>query len=364
LSTVFHVKLITGGHGIAPWVLPLMLCPGVSAIITKLSFDRNLKDLGWNPGPAKWLGLAYLLPILYGAVIYGLTRLVGEGGFTPEVAAGVASELGMADASVVPVLAVYTLLMGTLIFLKSSVPGAFGEELGWRGFLFPELQRLTSFTTASLIGGVVWVFYHLPLILFSDYHSTTPIAFRLVVFFISTIALTFAGNWFRARTGSVWPAVVLHASHNIFFLNVYDPLMARYPLTDFLVTEFGVELMVVNVLMALYVWTHGRALEREPEADHSQCSTLSTRASGTYRPLTPSVSDKSIPPAVPGWLGRGWLAGGRTGHAGLFRRRCSGGPGQAVGRLGRGHGERGQLRRRERPHHRAGGVRKARRASL
>jgi hypothetical protein len=50
--------------------------------------------------------------------------------------------------------------------------------------------------------------------------------------------------------------VVLHASHNIYFLNVYDPLMRRYPLTDFFVTEFGLGLMVINVLMALYIWAH------------------------------------------------------------------------------------------------------------
>lgn len=256
LSSIFYGMIITGGQGIDPWVVPLMLCPSVSAVLTKLIFDRNLKGLGWMPGPAKWLGLAYLLPILYGAVVYGFTWLIGLGGFTTEVAAGVASELGMSDASGVQMVFVYTLFLGTIGFLRYSLPGAFGEELGWRGFLFPELQRMSSFTTASLIGGVVWALYHLPLILFSDYNSTAPIAFQVVVFFISTVAFAFVNNWLRVRSGSVWPAVVLHSSHNIFFLNVFDPLMERYALTDFFVTEFGVGLMVINVLMALYVWAH------------------------------------------------------------------------------------------------------------
>jgi membrane protease YdiL (CAAX protease family) len=266
LSTIFYVLIITGGEGIDPWVLPLMMCPAVSAILTKLIFDRNLKDLGWKPGPAKWLGLAYLLPILYGAVVYGIVWLARQGGFTTEVVAGVASELGMSDASPVQMVVVYALLMGTIVFLRNSLPGAFGEELGWRGFLFPELQRMVSFTTASLIGGVVWVLFHLPLILFSDYNSTAPRAFAVVMFFISAIAHTFVNNWLRARSGSVWPAVFLHASHNIFFLNVFDPLMARYPLTDFFVTEFGVGLMVINVLMALYVWAHRSEVGPTPEA--------------------------------------------------------------------------------------------------
>jgi hypothetical protein len=148
---------------------------------------------------------------------------------------------------------VFTLFLATVVFLR-ALPGTLGEELGWRGFLFPELQRATSFTTASLIGGGVWALFHLPLILFSDYNSAAPRAFAVTMFFISAIALTFVHNWFRARSGSVWPAVVLHASHNIFFLNVFDPLMARYPHTDYFVTEFGAGLMVVSVLMALYIW--------------------------------------------------------------------------------------------------------------
>ncbi|RPI91161.1 MAG: CPBP family intramembrane metalloprotease [Chloroflexi bacterium] len=274
LSTIFYVKIIAGGEGYAPWVLPLMLCPSVSAILTKLIFDRNLKGLGWRPGPAKWLGLAYLLPILYGAVVYGIVWLVGQGGFTTDVVTEMASGLGMAESSVGQMVAVYTLFLATIVFLRSGLPGALGEELGWRGFLFPELQRMTSFTTASLIGGVVWALYHLPLILFSDYHSTAPIAFQVVVFFISTIAYTFVNNWLRARSGSVWPAVVLHASHNIFFEHVYDPLMVRYPLTDFFVTEFGVGLMVINVLMALYVWAHRRELDPKPEATMTMTAKL------------------------------------------------------------------------------------------
>jgi membrane protease YdiL (CAAX protease family) len=171
----------------------------------------------------------------------------------------------MSNASGVQMVAAYTLLMGTIVFLRNSLPGALGEELGWRGFLFPELQRMTSFTTASLIGGVVWVLFHLPLILLSDYNSTAPKAFAVVMFFVSATALTFVHNWFRARSGSVWPAVVLHASHNVFFLNVYDPLMARYPLTDFFVTEFGAGLMVISVVMALYVWAHRK--EMTPKAE-------------------------------------------------------------------------------------------------
>jgi membrane protease YdiL (CAAX protease family) len=254
-SSYFYFRIIAGGEGIDPWVIPLMLCPGVSAILTKLIFDRSLKGLGWKPGPAKWLGLGYVLPILYGAVIYGIVWLVGLGGFTTDIVAEDVAR-GMPDASRAQMVVVYTLFLATIVYVRGGLPGSLGEELGWRGFLFPELQRMTSFTTASLISGVAWAFFHLPIILFSDYHSGAPIAFTVVVFFISTIAHTFVNNWLRAKSGSVWPTVLLHTSHNVFVSHVYDTLTARYPLTDFFVTEFGLGMLVINVLMALYVWAH------------------------------------------------------------------------------------------------------------
>jgi membrane protease YdiL (CAAX protease family) len=266
LSTISYLKIITSGEGIiGPWLLPLMVSPALSAILTKLIFDRSLKGLGWKPGPAKWLGLAYLLPILYGALIYGIVWLLGLGGFTAEAIAGQMAQLGMADAPAWQMVAVYMLLMGTIVFVRRSLLSSFGEELGWRGFLFPELHRMTSFTTASLISGVVWVLFHLPVILFSDYHSGAPKAFAVVVFFISTIAHTFVINWLRAKSGSMWPAVLLHASHNLFVDYVYDPLMTRYPLTDYFVTEFGLVMLGINVLMALYVWSRRSEVDPKPE---------------------------------------------------------------------------------------------------
>jgi membrane protease YdiL (CAAX protease family) len=269
LSTIFYTLIIRDGEYRGPWLTPLMLCPTISAILTKLVFDRNLKGLGWTPGPAKWLGLAYLLPILYGAVIYGIVWLFGLGGINADAIAMVTStQFGMPNASGVQMtvmVIVYALLLGTIQLLRYSLLSAFGEELGWRGFLFPELHRMTSFTTASLISGVVWALFHLPLILFSDYNSTAPIAFQVVVFFISAIGGTFVYNWLRAKSGSMWPAVVFHASHNVFLNNVLDPLTTRYPLTDLFVTEFGLGMLVINVLLALYVWRHRSELDPKPE---------------------------------------------------------------------------------------------------
>ncbi len=48
-------------------------------------------------------------------------------------------------------------------FLIATFTGALGEELGWRGFLLPQLQARFSALIASLIVGVIWAFWHAPL---------------------------------------------------------------------------------------------------------------------------------------------------------------------------------------------------------
>jgi membrane protease YdiL (CAAX protease family) len=51
--------------------------------------------------------------------------------------------------------AVYILLAGSFGLVK-SLASALGEEIGWRGFLVPELFKNIGFTGTALVSGVVW----------------------------------------------------------------------------------------------------------------------------------------------------------------------------------------------------------------
>src|SRR5690625_5122017 len=64
---------------------------------------------------------------------------------------------------------------------------AFGEEIGWRGFLLREFQLL-GFWKASLLIGIIWGVWHEPLILFARHnYSCTPIIWYVHIDSISLV---------------------------------------------------------------------------------------------------------------------------------------------------------------------------------
>jgi membrane protease YdiL (CAAX protease family) len=240
-SAIFWVLIVRAGSTRASGgilTLGLMWCPGVAALIATLISQRNVRGLGWRFGNVRYLLLAYALPVVYGGVAYGIAWFTGLAAFaTQNVPAGQ------------PLIA-FLLTNATLVFLLGGVLPAFGEELGWRGLLVPQLATLTSFTNTALISGIIWTVWHLPLLLFSDYNSGTPAWYALMCFAALAIGLSFVLAWLRLRSKSLWPAVVLHASHNVWIQTILDPLTKNTGITPYITTEFGIALALVVIVVA------------------------------------------------------------------------------------------------------------------
>lgn len=234
-------------------------------IATLLAFwitKRDLRTLGWGWGPWRYEWMAFLIPLAYCAVAYALIWAKGWGGFyNTEFVAQTRDRFGLTGWSDSAVLA-YFLPLTAFLGMPGSLSSALGEEIGWRGFLVPELAKSMTFSRVALISGVIWSAYHLPIIVFGSYHNNSPnalpLAGQLVMFFTGVISASVIIAYLRLKSGSLWSAAVFHASHNLFIQRIFNPLTIEYPHTAKYVDELGLVLPLTMVPVAVYFFVKGR----------------------------------------------------------------------------------------------------------
>ena len=181
---------------------------------------------------ARWYALAIGVPIALALVGIAIHRLV----------VGDVARFRLEGGTVllVPVALVAGLLIGSL-----------QEELGWRGYALPRLLERAGGLRASLLIGVAWACWHVPLYaLETGGQQRAPLA----LFLISTVALSVLYGWLWVATGgSLVIALLLHSA-----TNVAGVLLLRDARSD-----FG----PVVVTTVLYVLLAGVAARHFSQAD-------------------------------------------------------------------------------------------------
>lgn len=248
-SMVAWGPLATGGPPLLGGqldALALMWSPGLAAIATRLITQRNLRGMGWIPRTPAMLLLALLLPLLYAGPVYLLAWGSGLGGFDPSgwAAPGQSAVAGLAT------------MIGLGVF--TGLIAGTGEEIGWRGLLVPELAKRLSFKAVVVTSGLIWASWHIPVMLMAGYQGQgTPFAYGLACFFLMIMALGGVMAWMTLKTGSFWPAAILHATHNLFVQTVFDGATEMAPVTAWLTGEFGIGLVVTLWLTLALLWRFG-----------------------------------------------------------------------------------------------------------
>ena len=180
--------------------------------------------------------------------------LTGLGGFADsEFVKRTAEQFGWSNFSPGFTLTLFVLLTATL-GLVGKTSRALGEEIGWRGFLVPELSKVVGFGGVGLISGLMWAAYHFPILLFADYNNGTPAWFGLGCFTVMVVADSFILAWLTLRSGSLWPAAIFHGSHNLFIQSVFTPLTRDTGPTKYIIDEFGIGLVVTVTIAAVLAW--------------------------------------------------------------------------------------------------------------
>jgi membrane protease YdiL (CAAX protease family) len=250
---IIHSGHVLVGNGLGGALL--MWCPGLAAIVTCALLRIDVASLGWNWRPLRYQLWSYAIPILYALPVYLVVWVLMRGSFS---FSDFANPLGTAFGFPQHPRAA-ALLLAVPAYATVGVIGGMartlGEEIGWRGFLFPRLVQRTGFTPACFLMGIVWAVWHYPVLLFADYNAGTSPAFALTCFTLMVLAASFIWGWLRLKSGSLWTSAILHASHNAFIQVIFDGMTKPVGRTLYITTEFGAGLVVTMWVAAVYFWT-------------------------------------------------------------------------------------------------------------
>ncbi len=193
-----------------------MLCPSLGMLLTRLITGEGFPvtgkgsmGLGISFAGGKWVWYlaAVLLPTIYFELGYGLFYLLFPESFNPA---------GLQETGI-PIGALWMYPLGVISNTCAASVGALGEEAGWRGYMMPKLEELFGTGKAVLIGGCIWGVWHFPAIAVGHSFGTgywgEPWS-GFVVFTLMTVAIGTIMTYLTKKSGSVWPAVFLHAVNN------------------------------------------------------------------------------------------------------------------------------------------------------
>ena len=268
---VFFVLLIVctaGGY----WLIfrlgratPVMLAVGIATILTCLIRKRNLAELGWAWGSWKYQWMSYVLPLAISFVAYLIIWIVGFGGwYNSEFVFQKIQDYNLGGWNDASVIALHFLLTATYSFIL-LLPSVLGEELGWRGFLVPELAKFMTFTKVALISGLIWSMWHWPLIFMGLYgNDITPLTYQLFFFTLIIVSNAVIMTYLRLKTNSLWTAVIFHMSFNVFLQKIFAPLTIENENSAWYIGEFGAVPALVALVFAFFFWRKGKTEFDDP----------------------------------------------------------------------------------------------------
>ena len=227
----------------------LMFIPFVTALIISGCFYKKQKVLGFNHCKFKYILMSVLIPLGYLVLSYSLYWLSAKGSFTGNLSTLVNYATNYYKNEIPDNIAI---IISLIITFSVCILTALGEEVGWRGLMYPLMQKVWGWKKAIIVSGCVWTIWHLPIVIAGLYLPDTLIAYRIPAFIIEVFALTVIITWIRMRANSIWPAVLFHGIHNYLDQIVFQSLTSNSKSTYF-VGETGFITISITVLIALII---------------------------------------------------------------------------------------------------------------
>lgn len=219
----FNLESIAGMTSFSQSVALCMLMPTLSAFLAK----ADIRNMGWKlnfEDNKKLILFAWLMPTVFeitGATFYYIVfpeDFDTSGEILRDIDPSAFAELEKNGSSYGAYIVKEIFYSLTSFYTFVAVFMGLGEEIGWRGFLFPELKKSFGRTKGVLLGGVIHGVWHFPLMILVGYeYGKNYIGAPLLGFFafcIFTVTTGIISDYLYEKSCSIWLPAIFHGLTN------------------------------------------------------------------------------------------------------------------------------------------------------
>ena len=208
-----------------------MFMPFLGVLIARIP----LKGMGWVPhlkGKIRYVFFALWMPALLSIVGGVLFFVFFPNTFDPEFLTmrGMLEEAGAleqleAQGFTMPMYILITAIQAVTYVPFLNMFVALGEEVGWRGALYPYLKGKFGVTKGRIVGGIIWGAWHWPIMIFAGYeygkeYIGAPVL-GPIVFCICTVMMGILFDYVYEKTETIWLPSLMHGATNAFTIFLY-----------------------------------------------------------------------------------------------------------------------------------------------
>ena len=239
-----------------------MFMPFMAALIARIP----LKGMGWVPhlkGNIRYVFFALWMPALLSIIGGVLFFIIFPKAFDSEfltlrgLMGDAALEKMEAQGLTIPIYILISSIQAITFAPFFNMFAALGEEVGWRGALYPYLKEKLGVTKGRIVGGVIWGSWHWPVMIFAGYeygkeYIGAPVL-GPIVFCLFTVMMGILCDYVYEKTETIWLPSLMHGATNAFTIFAY---LTKPEYADMAIlgpAYIGIISMIPMIIMAVII---------------------------------------------------------------------------------------------------------------
>lgn len=258
LSFLLEIALIVVNHFNDSYnsffLVAIMWVPAIVAIVLAIRNYRRINMLGVSIGRATPILLGLFIPVVYTILSFFVSWAI----FGDKTIGFKALAINLGQPAESLDLPFFYILSRVMVGILPVCANMFGVELGFRGFMYPVLERVAGRKKAVWISGGIFALWQLPLLIagLGYYKIETPLWYGIIMVIIYMVLLGVILAWLRSVSDSILPPLFIHASNIIFGCRILHDLTTNSGVF-YLAGETGVFtilLMGLTVFLGMKHW--------------------------------------------------------------------------------------------------------------